>query len=335
MARGDPAGGARAEALRVRPEAAGPDRTGPSGRGSIPALRLRPGRDDRRSAAHHLPADVGEQAVLLPRHRPDRRRVHAGLSDGGRRRARTATTPISGRSGSPTAASTASTSGRRTGPGPRREDEGDHPGAGAAGRSSRGPSWPGSGRATTGSARTAGRSARIGAPSRSTAPRRVRIIDFDIAIKATAGPLTFGDTKEGMFGLRVASSMDVKRKKGGQDHQRRGSDRRRGLGQGLALGRLRRARRRTDGRGSPSSTTPSSFRFPTTWHVRDYGLFAANPFGWQDFGRKERGDHTVPAGESIRFGYRVILHEGDTASLGRRRGVPGVCPAAELEVAAD
>ena len=29
---------------------------------------------------------------------------------------------------------------------------------------------------------------------------------------------------------------------------------------------------------------PDSFRYPTTWHVRDYGLFAANPFGWHDFG---------------------------------------------------
>ena len=28
---------------------------------------------------------------------------------------------------------------------------------------------------------------------------------------------------------------------------------------------------------------PSSFRFPTHWHVRTYGLFAANPFGLRDF----------------------------------------------------
>ena len=36
-----------------------------------------------------------------------------------------------------------------------------------------------------------------------------RVLDFDITIKAGEGPVTFGDTKEGMFGLRVASSMDV------------------------------------------------------------------------------------------------------------------------------
>src|SRR5262249_41943919 len=39
-----------------------------------------------------------------------------------------------------------------------------------------------------------------------------RIIDVELTVKATAGPVTFGDTKEGMFGLRMASSMDVKSK---------------------------------------------------------------------------------------------------------------------------
>ena len=59
---------------------------------------------------------------------------------------------------------------------------------------------------------------------------------------------------------------------------------------------------------------PGSFRFPTNWHVRTYGLFAANPFGYKDFGRKDPGAYTIPKGEKIRFGYRVVLHEGDTPS---------------------
>ena len=65
---------------------------------------------------------------------------------------------------------------------------------------------------------------------------------------------------------------------------------------------------------------PHNLRYPTNWHVRDYGLFAANPFGWHDFGRPDRGDHTIPEGRSIRFGYRLILHTGDTASC----GLPGL-----------
>jgi Methane oxygenase PmoA len=143
----------------------------------------------------------------------------------------------------------------------------------------------------------------------------VRIIDFEIAVEATDGPLTFGDTKEGMFGLRVASSMDVKRKNGGKITNAEG------LTDDKAWGK---ASPWVDYVGPVKEQTvgiailnhPSSFRFPTTWHVRDYGLFAANPFGWKDFGRAEHGDYTLPAGETIRFAYRVILHKGDTASFG-------------------
>src|SRR5262249_39992487 len=43
-----------------------------------------------------------------------------------------------------------------------------------------------------------------------------RIIDFEFVLRADNGPVTFGDTKEGMFGLRVASSMDVTKKEGGR-----------------------------------------------------------------------------------------------------------------------
>jgi hypothetical protein len=58
---------------------------------------------------------------------------------------------------------------------------------------------------------------------------------------------------------------------------------------------------------------PSSFRYPTTWHVRAYGLFAANPFGLHDFqGVQEPiGAHTIEAGQSIALRYRVIFHAGD------------------------
>src|SRR5271157_3122758 len=43
-----------------------------------------------------------------------------------------------------------------------------------------------------------------------------RWIDFDIALRASEGPVTFGDTKEGSFGLRVAESLRVDSKQGGR-----------------------------------------------------------------------------------------------------------------------
>lgn len=142
--------------------------------------------------------------------------------------------------------------------------------------------------------------------------RTTRILDFDITVKATAGPVTFGDTKEGMFGLRVASSMDVKRKQGGKITNAEGV---------TDLDAWGKASPWVDYTGPVEGKTvgiailnhPESFRYPTTWHVRDYGLFAANPFGWHDFGRPKAGDYTVPSGESIAFRYRVIFHEGETS----------------------
>jgi hypothetical protein len=146
-----------------------------------------------------------------------------------------------------------------------------------------------------------------------------RVVDFDVTVKATDNPVTFGETKEGTFGLRLASSMDVKRKKA------------------KGQGKITNAEGITDtdawGKASPwvdyvgpvegktvgvaIMNHPDSFRYPTTWHVRDYGLFAANPFGGHDFSgqvKKGSGAYTIPAGESIRFRYRVIFHKGDTDS---------------------
>ena len=58
---------------------------------------------------------------------------------------------------------------------------------------------------------------------------------------------------------------------------------------------------------------PTNPRYPTWWHVRDYGLFAANPFGVHDFEKKAKGtgDLRIKAGESITFRYRLLLHKGE------------------------
>jgi hypothetical protein len=56
---------------------------------------------------------------------------------------------------------------------------------------------------------------------------------------------------------------------------------------------------------------PSSFRFPTYWHVRTYGLFAANPFGVHDFTGAGDGTSTLPAGDTLNLRYRLVLHTGD------------------------
>jgi hypothetical protein len=58
---------------------------------------------------------------------------------------------------------------------------------------------------------------------------------------------------------------------------------------------------------------PKNPRHPTWWHVRNYGLFAANPFGIHDFEKKSAGagDMKIAPGQSVTFRYRLYLHEGD------------------------
>jgi hypothetical protein len=139
-----------------------------------------------------------------------------------------------------------------------------------------------------------------------------RWIDFDIALRASEGPLKFGDTKEGSFGLRVADSMRVDAKKGGQIVDSRGRTDAAAWGQKAEWvdyhGPL-------DGQtiGIAIMNHPSSFRYPTGWHVRTYGLFAANPFAEHEFA----GDAThpvsymLPQGKELVLRYRILLHRGD------------------------
>ena len=138
-----------------------------------------------------------------------------------------------------------------------------------------------------------------------------RWIDFDIKLTALADEVKFGDTKEGSFGLRIAESMRTDRKMGGKIISSEG------LEDGAAWGKPAAW---VDYHGPVANETvgiaifnhPSSFRFPTHWHVRTYGLFAANPFGEADFsGKKEETSHVLKKGESIELKYRVLFHRGD------------------------
>ncbi len=63
--------------------------------------------------------------------------------------------------------------------------------------------------------------------------------------------------------------------------------------------------------------SPSNPRHPTTWHVRQYGLMTANPFGYHDFNPKldkHAGDFKIEAGKTATFHYFVVVHEGDAAA---------------------
>jgi hypothetical protein len=147
-----------------------------------------------------------------------------------------------------------------------------------------------------------------------------RWIDFTITIRANDGDVSFGDTKEGTFAVRVADTMRLEAKLGGriENSERQIDDAAWGM-----------PARWVDYTGPIDGETlgiaifchPTSFRSTPRWHVRGYGLFAANPFGERDFplsDRASQGPVTIERGDSLTLRYRVLLHRGATkdADLG-------------------
>lgn len=57
---------------------------------------------------------------------------------------------------------------------------------------------------------------------------------------------------------------------------------------------------------------PSSFRHPTPWHSRTYGLFTANPFGLSQLKlQEESGAFELKQGDRVKLRHRFIFHKGD------------------------
>lgn len=151
-------------------------------------------------------------------------------------------------------------------------------------------------------------------------PDSERLFDFEITLKAGDKDVVFGDTKEGTAGMRIAESMRLKGPKATP-----------GAGkiinsQGDVDGAVWGKRAKwvdmsgpIDGRslGIAFMDHPKNPRFPTRWHARDYGLFAANPFCEKEMDKNQpsgAGDFTLKAGQSVTFRYRILVHEGDAAA---------------------
>ncbi len=151
-----------------------------------------------------------------------------------------------------------------------------------------------------------------------------RIIDCTFTVFASQGEMVLGDTKEGTFAIRVAESMRVMQPKNqpGRGHMVSSTGEKDGAVWGKRADWV-------DYHGPIGGKTsgiaifdhPANPRHPTWWHARDYGLFAANPFGLHDFEKRDKGagDLKIPAGGTLAFRYRVILHEGDDQQAGIAR----------------
>jgi hypothetical protein len=149
-------------------------------------------------------------------------------------------------------------------------------------------------------------------------PQKERLFDFEITIHAGEKEVVLGDTKEGTMAIRLAETMRLTPNK---------------FNQGKPTGNIVLSTGVTgkdtwgkqapwcDYSGPVEGKTlgvaifdhPGNPRHPTWWHVRDYGLFAANPFGVHDFEKKPQGtgDLKIEAGKSVTFKYRFYIHEGN------------------------
>ena len=139
-----------------------------------------------------------------------------------------------------------------------------------------------------------------------------RWIDFRIRLWSADGPLVIGDTKEGLFAVRVASTMRVDAKQGGKIVNSRGQVDGATWGQPAEWVDYHGP---IDGEvvGVAIFSDPKSAYGVPLWHVRPYGLHAANPFGKAPYtgNAEEKGGLTVPAGESVNLRYRIYLHRGN------------------------
>ena len=143
----------------------------------------------------------------------------------------------------------------------------------------------------------------------SSLPGGARMIDFTITIEASDGDLTFGDTKEGSMGIRTHPLLRTD--KGAEVTNSEGQ-------KGKAIwgkpARWVNYQSKIDGKqvGVAIFDSPKNPRHPSTWHAREYGLVAANPFGAHDFSgaAKGTGDLKIKSGESVTFRYAFLFHNG-------------------------
>ena len=140
--------------------------------------------------------------------------------------------------------------------------------------------------------------------------KRTRTIDCEFTLEASDGPLTLGDTKEGTFGMRLGAELSAPL---GHMLNSRG-----GKGESEIWGKTAdwvNYSGTVDGKavGIVVLEHPKSFRHPTTWHARGYGLLAANPFGLREFTKDDArdGSWTIPEGKSLLFRYRVVTYDGE------------------------
>ena len=159
---------------------------------------------------------------------------------------------------------------------------------------------------------------------------RDRVIDQIVTLKALDRAV-FNDDKEGLLGMRVARWLESPDEKGGTFMDANGNPTQvtaapagsnpatgvyltsEGAKGGAAWGTRGRWCTLTGSDGGHTVTIaifdePKNPGYPTYWHARGYGLFAANPLGRSIFDPKQPAfNYTLEKGQSVTFRYRISL----------------------------
>ncbi|MBS1566205.1 MAG: PmoA family protein, partial [Bacteroidetes bacterium] len=158
-----------------------------------------------------------------------------------------------------------------------------------------------------------------------------RIIDRFTTLTAST-EVVFKDAKDGLLGMRVAHAMQIPSKtdqkftddkgnvtivKAGDDHVANGNYITSEGKKGDDAWSTRAVWCKMFGKMGNDSISisiidhPSNPNYPTYWHARGYGLFAANPLGENIFTNgKQAKNLTLKKGESVSFRYRIVIEDG-------------------------
>ena len=157
------------------------------------------------------------------------------------------------------------------------------------------------------------------------------IIDRISVLEAKADEVVFKDVKDGMLAIRVARELEMPSKEKGSfvdahgnvtDVAASGDDvtgmylDKEGIKGDSVWGKRSNWAVLSGKTGGQQVSivildNPSNTGYPTYWHARGYGLFAANPLGQNVFSNgKQSLNLTLKKGEKVTFRYRIIIHEG-------------------------
>lgn len=162
-----------------------------------------------------------------------------------------------------------------------------------------------------------------------------RTIDRTTTLTAQKDTVFFKDIKDGMLGIRVTKELEMPSDKVEEFVDSQGNVTRvSASGNGANGSYLTSAGKRGNDAWGTRGTWcvlagkkdgealsiaiidhPKNPGYPTYWHARDYGLFAANPLGQDIFsnGREQLNLKLAP-GQSVTFRYRVIITSGSAVT---------------------